>query len=166
MKTLFRYSSPKVLLLLAGLAVAAQLPIGCATSGGGSADNIARIAPLVRVAAQTGESYYLIEMQKQGDAAVADARDQFGKVVDALDVILASPQITLSSFREILFALPIKQLKDPRAQLLIGTSLTLIDIYAAGGTTVIDLQRVDQLRPIVLATRNGLAVPLGRIPIQ
>ncbi len=137
-------------LSLVGL-VLALLHTGCATQPVPSAVDWKRFEPMFEVAAYTGAKIYLVEHPEQ--------RQLFVTTVDLLDALVADPQLNASKFAVALQDLPIKELQDPKAAIIIGSSLVLWSAYK--DRLPLGEEGAAVLRPIAVRVRNGLGAALG-----
>lgn len=138
------------------LAVALAVFSGCASKpGGGGKINWKDFEPMVEVAAYTGAKIYLIEHP--------DQRPVFEHTVSVLDALVADPEINAAKLSMALQELPIKELQDPKAAIVIGSTLVLWNAYK--DRLPIGEEGSAVLRPIGVRLRNGLGAALGMPPI-
>lgn len=123
--------------------------IGCQSLG---PTDVNRVAGSVKIAAFTGTSYALIE-HPEWRQAFTDAEKE-------LRFIEAQPTIDFATIMAVVTRLPIKELKSEKAVLSI-TAGTLL-LYQYGDSLLID--EIENLRPIVVALREGIALGLGQPP--
>lgn len=136
---------------LLALALTAVLFLtGCATTGG---INQAKIVPLVHAAAFTGTTAYL--SQDPG------SRTQFVEAVAALGLLLHGDTLTLEQIRSALATLPVKELRDEKVAIAIKAAFVVTDVYGADIADLPALERVQALKPIAQAIRDGIQSALS-----
>jgi hypothetical protein len=141
MKRLFA-SALFAVMLLAALA----LPqVGCKTVDGESVPDIERIAATAREAATFGVQEALL--------ARPDWADEFTLAHRELTSLAAGDTITAAQLLDILNRLPVKELKSEEARITIAGARILI---AGAGWSVVDAERLNQLRPVIIAIAEGL----------
>lgn len=122
---------------------------GCATTPVATAK---RIQSAAKVAAYVG-TWEFIHQKPEARAAFQTAHDEL--------VFLESQEtIDLVTLLAIVHRLPVKELKSPQAQLIIGASMLLLSDYA-GSLPVGDMAT---LKPLVSAIREGIALGLAAAP--
>lgn len=144
----------RITALLAGLLLAIAIAIptctltGCATFTGEGA-TLRRVTTAAKVAANTGTFLYLQKHPETRPAFVL-ARDQ-------LLIIEASEHVDLAVLLSIINRLPVKQLEDPTAQLIISNTAILITQFAQN----LPVEKLDDLKPLAQAIREGIDLGLG-----
>ena len=130
------------LLLLAG---------GCATTA--AKPDVDRIAPVVKTAAFVGTFYFLQEKPA--------AEPAFRIALNELRLLEAAESIDFNNILWIVNRLPVKELKSDEAVLIV-TSATIL-LAELGGPSV-PIERLRELRPIVVALRQGIDLALQQTP--
>lgn len=123
--------------------------LGCQTTG---PTDVNRVAGAVKIAAFTGTSYAMIE-HPEWRPAFTDAEKE-------LKFIEAQPTIDFATIMAVVMRLPVKELKSEKAVLAITAGTMLL--YQYGDSLPID--QIENLRPIVVALREGIALGLGQPP--
>lgn len=129
-------------------ALLALLMIGCQTTP----DNSQRIASAVKVAAYVGTAAYLADHP--------DKRVDFERAHYELEFIERTEVIDFATVLAIVNRLPVKELKSDDARLIITGATILLADYAGQ----LRLDQLEQLRPIVKAMKDGIALGLGDPP--
>lgn len=124
------------------------LGVGCATTPTGQRD----IAPTIRVAAYMGTAYAVAEHPEW--------RPGFEQAVIDLTVIEQAPTIDLATILAVVARLPIKQIQNSKATILITGAIILLSDYGAS----LPPDQMEKLRPIVKALREGIELGLGPKP--
>lgn len=130
--------------------LALTLAVGCQTTPDGSQ----RIATTVKTAAYVGTSLYLSDHP--------EARVEFERANYELEQIERMEVIDFATILAIVNRLPVKELKSDDARIII-TGATIILADFAGQ---LRLDQMEQLRPIVKALREGIALGLGDRPSE
>lgn len=129
---------------------------GCASKTGGSGSvDWKKFEPMIEVAAYTGAKIYLVEHPEM--------ETLFMSAVDVLDALVADPQINVAKLANALQGLPIKELQDPKAAIIIGSTIVLWNAYK--DQIPIGDEGAAVLRPIAVRLRNGLGTAMGLDPI-
>lgn len=126
---------------------------GCVTPG---KPNWQALGPLFETAAYTGTRVYL--NQNPGKTPV------FKSTVGLLDALVKDPEVNAEKFAKALQGLPIKELQDPTATIIIGSAVILWDSYK-GYIPVGAQEQAVVVRPLVQRVRNGIGLALGMDPI-
>lgn len=129
------------------LAITIAIPTGCATFGSGS--TLQRVQTASKLAAYVGASEYL--------RSHPETRQAFELARTKLIQIESSEHVDFALLLSIVNQLPIKDLKSPRAQMLI-TSATIILSDFAGNLPV---EQLDDLKPVARSIREGLDLALA-----
>lgn len=127
------------------LAMLALPQVGCKTVDGESVPDIERIAATAREAAAFGAQEALLSRP--------DWADEFTLAHRELTNLAAGDSITAAQLLEILNRLPVKALQSDEARITISGARILI---AGAGWSVVDAERLDQLRPVIVAIAAGL----------
>jgi hypothetical protein len=130
------------------LLVLTALLCGCATTPTGERD----IAPTIKTAAYLGTAYALVEHPEW--------RDEFLGAVEDLKLVESVKEIDLVTVLAIAHRLPIKELKDSKAVMLMTAAIILLGDYGAS----LPPDQMDKLRPVVVAMREGIELGLGPKP--
>lgn len=152
--TLFRVANEWLTTVCAVVVIALTtlLLCGCQTAAPGSptATGVQRFLPLVDSAAFTGSMLYLHDYPAE--------RPAFTTAQAALAVLADRDVLTFTelqtAFRPLLER-SVRELRDPRTQILISTTVTLVDAYA--GQLDASQASVSELRKIAKAASNGIA---------
>ncbi len=107
-----------------------------------------RVATAAKVAAYVGGTEYL-RMHPETRPAFVIARDE-------LKVLETSDTIDFAVLLAIVNQLPVKELKSPRATLIIGAATILLTDYAGS----LPADQSDQLKTVAKALREGLDLAL------
>jgi hypothetical protein len=133
-----------------GLLLAATLAVTLGVTGCLTTSQVKDLGPLFEVAAYTGTKVYLAENPGK--------EELFKSAVGLLDALAADPQINAAKFAAALQTLPIKELRDPKAAILIGSSIVLWEAYKDRIPVVDEAVTV---RPLVIRVRNGIGLAIG-----
>lgn len=138
------------------LSVISTLFAGCTTgTGSGGSVNWKSLEPAFEVAAYTGTKIYLIENP--------DKVPIFVVTVSVLDALVVDPEINVSKLTAALQELPIRELKDPKAAIIVGGSLVIWNAYK--DRISLGSSGAEVVRPITVRIRNGIGQALGLPPI-
>lgn len=130
------------------LAMITLLAAGCATTPTGQRD----IAPTIKTAAYLGTAYALVERPEW--------RKGFEEAVIDLKLVETGETIDLVTVLAIVNRLPIKELKNSKAQILITGAIILLGDYGAS----LPPEQVEKIRPVAKAMREGIELGLGPRP--
>ena len=120
---------------------------GCVTNPttGQNEPDIQRIAAVAKEATMFGVSEALVEHPSW--------MSSFQVAKTQLDMLANANSITASELLDILNQLPIKELQSKNARIAISSARILI---AGAGWSVIDAERLNQLRPVIVAISGGM----------
>jgi hypothetical protein len=131
----------------------AVLFAGCTTTPEGkTVPDTARIALITREAATIGTQEALFRRP--------ELKEKFVLVVAQLAVLESQPDITVESLLGIISQLPVTELQSHDAKLAFSSARLVV---AAAGWSTVSIVRAEQLRPVVIALREGL-VAGGSVP--
>lgn len=139
---------PHRLLAIGLLTIAAALLPGCATPP--KPATITHVATATQIVAKDATFIYL--------QSHPEARAKFQQAHDTLAIIETAQQIDFATVLKVVQTFPIKELKNPTTVLLIGDAQILLTDLGA----TIPLDRVNDLRPIVVALRTGIEQGLAQ----
>lgn len=130
------------------LAVVALMAVGCQTGPQGQRD----LAPTVKTAAYIGTAYSLAEHPEWRPGFV-EARNDLALVeqVETIDFALVLA---------IVHRLPIKEIQNSKAAILVTGAIILLSDYGAS----LPPDQMEKVRPIVKAMREGIELGLGTPP--
>jgi hypothetical protein len=120
---------------------------GCATTS-----ETQQLATATKMAAYIGTSEYLL--------AHPEARPKFEAAERELFALESAETIDAITILAIAQRLPVKELKSERAAIYVTAATVLLSDY--GATVPVD--QLDNLKPIVRAMREGVALGLGGTP--
>lgn len=125
---------------------AALLLAGCVTTPEGKTiPDVPRIAAITREAAMIGTQEALFRKP--------ELKDKFVLVANSLALLEGQEDITVEKLLFIVNQLPVNELKSRDATLAISTARLVV---AAAGWSEVTIVRAEQLRPVVIALREGL----------
>lgn len=145
--------------------VALGLFTGCQYPGGNSRDlvspnpvvltgaagiTVEDVVPVVTVAAEEGTFFILLEHPEW--------RPQFALAAADLKVIEKAERIDFPTIMAIVLRLPVKELKSTEARMAISGATILLSRYGGQG---VPLDRLQQVRPIAAALREGIELGLS-----
>lgn len=133
---------------LAPLLTAVLLATGCATTPDGQRN----IAPTIKTAAYLGTAYALAERPEW--------RPGFTEARNDLALIEQAEQIDFVMVLAIVQRLPIKELSESKATILLTGAIILLGDYGRS----LPPDQLDKLRPVVKAMREGIELGLGHPP--
>lgn len=142
--------TPAVVVVVAAMAVSL---VGCVTPG---KPNWQAMGPLFETAAYTGTRVYLNQNPSKSPI--------FKSTVGLLDALVKDPEVNAAKFATALQGLPIKELQDPTATIIIGSAVILWDSYKSY-IPVGAQEQAAVVRPLVQRVRNGIGLALGMEPI-
>jgi hypothetical protein len=119
--------------------------------------DLSRIAPAVKVAAFSGTS---IALQEHPEWIKG-----FNEALGDLKLIEASPKIDFTTVLAVVQRLPVKELKSPEAKLAITGGTMLLAEYSPEINQITALDKVQEIRPIVTALREGVEQGLATISV-
>lgn len=146
MKTLSR--------ILGGLLVALTIAIpvsqftGCAILGGGDTPQLQRVITGSKIAAYIGTSEYLRQNP--------DKAERFAAVGRSLWTLEQAETFDAATFLAVVNQLPIKELKSPRAQIIITAATIVLTDYAGS----LPVEQFNNLKPVAKAIREGIELGL------
>lgn len=136
------------LLPLIALTAFLSLGIGCQTGPTGERD----ISTTIKAAAYLGTAYALAERPEW--------RKDFEEAVIDLKLVESGATIDLVTVLAIVNRLPIKELKNSKATILITGAIILLGDYGAS----LPPDQMEKIRPVVKAMREGIELGLGPAP--
>ena len=139
MKNILHYLT--VMLVASGLVLG-----GCATTGSGGKKDYSKV---IKTIVWAGTSYAIMEHPEW--------RESFELAANQLDLLATADTIDYTTVVAIIQALPVKELKSSEGILAITAVSLLLSDYE--GT--IDLTKVEQVKPIVIALRDGIRLGIG-----
>jgi hypothetical protein len=138
-------------LFLSVIAITAMLFAGCSTTGTGTETprTVEDFTPAIKTAAMVGTHYALIEHPEWKPHFIAAASE--------LEILEKAEKIDFPTIMSIVMRLPVKELQSDDARLAIAGATILLSEY--GGRSI-DLQKLENVRPIARALREGVALGL------
>jgi len=127
---------------------------GCATTTTEVPTPPKELAAGIELAVYTGSWVYLRENP--------DARVIFVSVAEMLEALVSDPTLSATKFAEAMQRLPIRELKDEEAVLIVNTVMILWTSYK--DSIPIVSESAEYIRPLVIRARNGLGLALGLPP--
>lgn len=146
------------LLILAAFALPMlTFQTGCnTTANGGKTIDWKSLEPLFEIASYTGTKVYLLDNP--------DKKPLFVSACVVLDALIADPNINVAKFVSALQTLPIKELKDPKAAIVVESTIVLWNAYKDRIPIGVQEQAA-VVRPLAVRVRNGMGVAVGLDPI-
>jgi hypothetical protein len=125
------------------------LLLGCASTGGRQT-TVDDFTPAIKTAAFAG-SWYAIKENPHW-------REGFQIAAADLRIIENAEQIDFATIMAIALRLPVDELKSEEAQLAITGATILLSGY---GGRIIELDKLENVRPVAKALREGIELALG-----
>jgi hypothetical protein len=144
------------IVLSLGLVLAPFVLTGCKTTDNPEQQekNIKRIASACKVAAYIGSSAYL--------AKHPENKGKFELAKNSLATLEGSETLDFTVLLAIVKQLPVEELKSPEATIAITSATLILSDYAGE----LPLDRINELKPVVVAIREGIDLALLSVPAQ